>query len=101
MSHFIHLDYKQFVKISHETIAPWPLFLHTFIAGADGNRISHQYLILGISKTCSEELNSYFNGVVKIPKICTNSKRIFQNLSAKNSDKTSFHPKVTLSIQDS
>ena len=54
----IHLEYKQFVKISHETIAPWPLFPLTFIMGADGKRISQQYLILGISKTCSEELNS-------------------------------------------
>ena len=65
MNHFIHLDYKRFVKISHETIAPWPLFPHTFIrggggggGGADRNRISQQYLILGISKTCSEKLNS-------------------------------------------
>ena len=58
MNHFIHLDHKQFVKISHETIAPWPLFPHTFITEADGNRISQHYLILGISKTCSEELNS-------------------------------------------
>ena len=58
MNHFIHLDYKQFVKISHETIAPWPLFPHTFITGADGNTISQLYLILGMSKTCSEELNS-------------------------------------------
>ena len=59
MNHFIHLDYKQFVKISHETIVPSPLFSHTFITGAiNGNKISQQYLILGISKTCSEELNS-------------------------------------------
>ena len=58
MNHFIHLDYKQFVKISHETIAPWPLFLHTFITGAGRNRISQHYLIMAISKTCSEELNS-------------------------------------------
>ena len=46
------------MKVSHETIAPWPLFPHTFITGANGNRILHQYLILGPSKTCSEELNS-------------------------------------------
>ena len=58
MNHFIHLDYKQSVKISHKTIAPWPLFPHTSITRADGNRMSQQYLILGISKTCSEELNS-------------------------------------------
>ena len=37
MNHFIHLDDKQFVKISHETITPWPLFPHTFITGADRN----------------------------------------------------------------
>ena len=55
MNHFIHLDYKKFMKISHERIAPWPLFPHIFITGANGNRISQQYLI---SKTCSEELNS-------------------------------------------
>ena len=55
INHFIHLDYKQFMKISHETIAPWSLFPHTFITGVNGNRISQQYLILGIS---SEELNS-------------------------------------------
>ena len=36
MNHFIHLDYKQFVKISHETIAPWPLFPHIFITGLTG-----------------------------------------------------------------
>ena len=34
-----------------------------------------------------------FNGVLKILKICTNSKMIFQSLSVKNSDKTSFYPK--------
>ena len=55
---FIQLDYKQFMKISHETIAPWPLFHYTFIMGANGNRTSRQYLILGISITCSEETNS-------------------------------------------
>ena len=90
MNYFINLDYKQFMKISHETIAPWPLFPHTFITGANRNRISQQYLILGIIKTCSEELHefsvtecqySYFNGVLKILKLCTNSKRISQNLS--------------------
>ena len=42
INHFIHLDCKQFVKISHETIALSPLFPHTFITGADGNRISQQ-----------------------------------------------------------
>ena len=45
MNHFIRLDYKQFVKISHETIAPWPLFPHTFITGAGVNRIT---AILGL-----------------------------------------------------
>ena len=37
MNHFIHLDYKQIMKISHETIAPWPLFPHTFITESNGN----------------------------------------------------------------
>ena len=31
---------------------------YTFITGANGNRTSQEYLILGISRTCSEELNS-------------------------------------------
>ena len=51
------------MKISHETIAPWPLFPHTFLTGANGNRTSQQYLILGRSKTCSEELNSLYMNV--------------------------------------
>ena len=45
MNYFIQLDYKQFMKIYDETIAPWPLFPCTSITGANGNRISQQYLI--------------------------------------------------------
>ena len=31
-----------------------------FYNGANGNRISQQYLVLGISKTCSEECSDMF-----------------------------------------
>ena len=75
------------MTISYETIAPWPLFPHTFVTGANGNRISQQYLILVISRrtefSVTECWYSYFNGVLKISKICINSKRIFENLSVK------------------
>ena len=42
------------------------------------------------SKSCKDGRKS---AVLKIPKICTNSKRIFKIYLLKNSDKASFHTK--------
>ena len=109
MNNFIHLGCKQFMKISHETIAPWPLFPHTFMTGASGNRILQQYLILGISKTWSEKLNSLQLNV-SIP-VLMSSERYLKSVQTargflkiyllKTVIKLLFIGEVTLSIQDS
>ena len=92
MNHFINPDYEQFIKISQS--APWPLFSYTFITGGGGRGggkreynitavldLGHkQNMVRKTEFSATECWYSYFNGTLKKQNICTNSKKMFQNL---------------------
>ena len=105
MNHFIHIDYEQFVKSVMKQLHIGLCFLTLLYRGLTGIEYHKENMFRRAELYVTEYQYFYFNGVLNKPKIFTNSKRTFsQNLSVKNqrySDKTSFHPKMTLSIQGS